>query len=138
VTAKEREFLETDNPTEEEIIASTWRSESLWTLLWALGKIETLELPRELCDTEVLQNLMSWTEQDSCATFVNGAELRSPSKMLDETDLIYRIHWAVVDARLNNKNVPGGFDPGVVYERHYTLNWLTCYSDNWDEVTTDT
>jgi len=131
-------FLESDNPTQEEIMAATWRIESLWTLLWALGKIEKSDLPRELCDTELVQNLMSWTEEDSCATFVNGAELRSPSELLDETDLIYRIHWAVVDARLNDEGAPGGFDPGVVYERHYALNWLTCYSDNWDDVTTDT
>jgi hypothetical protein len=123
---------------EKEVIASTWRAESLWTLLWALGKIEELELPRELCDTAEEQNLMSWTDQDSCTTFVNGAELRSLCEILDETDLIYRIHWAVVDARLNNEGVPGGFDPGVVYERHYTLNWLTCYSDKWDDVATDT
>ncbi len=131
-------FLESDNPTQEEIMAATWRIESLWTLLWALGKIEKSDLPRELCDTELVQNPMSWTEEDSCATFVNGAELRSPSELLDETDLIYRIHWAVVDARLNDEGAPGGFDLGVVYERHYALNWLTCYSDNWDDATTDT
>lgn len=122
VSPKEKAFLETDNPTKEEIIAATWRIESLWTLLWALGKIEKSDLPRELCDTELVQNLMSWTEEDSCATFVNGAELRYPSELLDETDLIYRIHWAVVDARLNDEGAPGGFDPGVVYERHYALN----------------
>jgi hypothetical protein len=138
VSPKEKEFLESNNPTEEEIISSTWQAEALWMLLWALAKIEKLELPKELCDVEVEQNLMSWTEQDSCTTFVNRAELRSPSEILNETDLIYRIHWAIVDARLNNKETPGGFDPGVVYERHYALNWLTCYSDNWDDVTTDT
>ena len=86
---KEKEFLDSDNPTEEETIASSWRAESLWTLLWALGKIEELELPRELCDTEVEQNLMSWTEQDSCTTFVNIA-VRSLCEVLDETDLIYQ------------------------------------------------
>jgi hypothetical protein len=138
VSPKEKDFLETDNPPREEIISATWRIESLWTLLWALGKIERSNLPRELCDTELVQSIMSWTEEDSSATFVNGAELRSRSEMLDETDLIYRIHWAVVDARLNNGEVPGEFESGVVYERHYALNWLTCYSDNWDDVTTDT
>ena len=138
VSPKEKEFLESDNPTKQQIIASTWRAESLTVLLWALGKIEKLELPRELCDTDVVQDLMSWTEEDSCATFVNRSELRPPFEILDETDLIYRIHWAVVDARLNGKVVPAGFDPGVVYERHYALNWVTCYSDDWDDVTTDT
>jgi hypothetical protein len=97
VSPKEKDFLENEDPSQEEIIAASWRVESLSTLLWALGKIERSELPRELCDTELVQNIMSQAE-NSCATFVNEAELRSPSEILDETDLIYRIHWAVVDS----------------------------------------
>ena len=32
-----------------------------------------------------------------------------------------------------------GLEPGVVYERHYALNWLTKYGDvGWDNVPTDT
>lgn len=137
VTPKEKVFLESENPSEEEIINATWRAESLWTLLWALGRVEESKLPTQLCDTELLQQIM-FPVENSCAAFVSDAVLRSTSEILDETDLIYRIHWAIVDARLNNKEPPGGFDPGVVYERHYALNWLTRYSDNWDEVTTDT
>jgi hypothetical protein len=137
VTLKEKVFLESQNPSQEQINDATWRAECLWTLLWALGRIEKSSLPTELCDTELVQQIMSPVES-SCAGFVSHAALRSTSEILDETDLIYRIHWAVVDARLNNKEPPGGFDPGVVYERHYALNWLTCYSDDWDDVTTDT
>lgn len=138
VSPQEKNFLESDHQTEEETVALTWRAESLWTLLWAIGKIKKLNLPRELCDTDLLQSLMAWSEQYSSATFINEAKLRCSSEILDETDLIYRIHWAVVDARLRDEEVPGGFDSGVVYERHYAFNWLTCYSDNWDDVTTDT
>lgn len=138
VSPNEKEFLKSDNASKEDMIAVTWRVEALWVLLWAMGKIERLELPKDLCDTEVVQNLMAWTEKQSGADFINRAALRSPAEVLDETDLIYRIHWAVVDARINNEVVPGGFDPGIVYERHYALNWLTCYSDNWDDITTDT
>ena len=137
VTPKEKVFLGSENPSQEEIIDATWRAESLCTLLWALGKIEKSKLPTQLCDTELVQQIMSPVES-SCAAFVTDATLRSTSEILDEMDLIYRIDWAIVDARLNNKEPPGGFDPGVVYERHYALNWLTRYSDDWDDVTTDT
>jgi uncharacterized protein DUF4272 len=33
----------------------------------------------------------------------------------------------------------GNLDSGVVYERHYALNWLIGYMGReWDDVTTDT
>lgn len=69
----------------------------------------------------------------------DDTKLRSSHEILDEADLILRMHWAIVDARINNREVPGGLDGGVVYERHYALNWLIGYFDQpWDEVSTDT
>ena len=60
--------------------------------------------------------------------------------MLDQADLIYRLHWCVVDARLRNQpEPPADLQPGVVYERHYALNWLRGYHNaDWDDVSTDT
>jgi len=52
--------------------------------------------------------------------------------------LIYRIHWAVVEAQLHKQPMPAGLNADVVYERHYALNWLTYYGDDWDNVSTDT
>jgi hypothetical protein len=75
----------------------------------------------------------------TAAQFVADATLRPVAEVLDEADLIYRYDWAVVDARINNKPVPLGVDPGVVQERHYALNWLIGYMDqDWDDVSTDT
>ena len=70
--------------------------------------------------------------------FIASAKLRNIEAILDETDKIYRIHWAVRDAQLNKKTVPAKLDSGVVVERHYALNWLIWYADEWDEITTDT
>lgn len=67
------------------------------------------------------------------------ARLRPQADILDACDLIYRYHWAVVDARLKNAPAPAGLDSGVVYERHYALNWLVGYMDqDWDDISTDT
>ena len=74
----------------------------------------------------------------SSRDFIETAQLRSVSEILDETDRIYRIHWAVREAQLKEQPVPAGLDPDVVWERHYALNWLTWYADEWDDVTTDT
>ena len=61
------------------------------------------------------------------------------SEVLDQADLIYRYHWAVVDANLKGKLPPGKLDGGVTMERHYALNWLIGYFDQeWDDISTDT
>lgn len=67
--------------------------------------------------------------------------LRSIDEILDEADLIYRYHWACVDARIHRKNVPADLDSGVVFERHWGLNWLIgkgTDDGNWDCVSTNT
>ena len=74
----------------------------------------------------------------SLEEFLAEAELRRPSEILDEADLILRYDWAVVDARVNQKPIPAELDRGVVYERHYALNWLIYNHEEWDDVHTDT
>ncbi|AZR28727.1 hypothetical protein A11M_0100350 [Xanthomonas vasicola pv. vasculorum NCPPB 895] len=50
-----------------------------------------------------------------------------------------RLHWAVRQAGHSGQPVPAGIVPGVVYERHYALNWLLHFEDaEWDEVDTPT
>lgn len=34
--------------------------------------------------------------------------------------------------------MPAGLSEDIVMERHFALNWLTMYADDWDEMTTDT
>jgi Domain of unknown function (DUF4272) len=137
VSPKEKEFFESDNPPQQDILNATWRAESLWALLWALGKVEKLELPTEICNSQLIQEIMSFRESLHI-DFVNTSTLRPLSEILDEVDLIYRTDWAMVEARINDQEPPNGFLQGVVYERHYALNWLTWYADEWDDVTTDT
>jgi MinD superfamily P-loop ATPase len=49
-----------------------------------------------------------------------------------------RYDRAVTEAQINGKPTPADLNPSVVEERHYVLNWLTWYADEWDDVTTDT
>lgn len=135
-TQKERDFLLNANINEQDRINFTWRYESLWVLLWSLGYIEELNYPSTICDVPQAVNIILNTPHEQ---FLRQAKLRSVSEILDEADLIYRYDWAVVEACTHNKEVPCELDPGVVYERHYSLNWLIGYMDQeWDNVTTDT
>jgi hypothetical protein len=71
--------------------------------------------------------------------FRKKAKLRSKKEILDQADLILRLDWACVSARVKGEPAPGKLDKGVVFERHHSLNWLISYlNQNWDDVTTDT
>jgi hypothetical protein len=98
--------------------------------------VECLDYPSSICDVPRAVEILTCA---SIEQFIKKAELRPLSEILDEADLIYRYSWAVVDARVNGQPPPANLNQGVVYERHYALNWLIGYMDqDWDEVTTDT
>ena len=115
---------------------ATWRYESLNVLLWALGKIETLVYPSEICNVaEVVGGMLKPSREE----FTNTAQLKSKEEILDELDKTYRMNWACVDARIKGEVPTGNINPSILYERHYALNWLTRYlNQNWDNVSTDT
>ncbi len=73
------------------------------------------------------------------AEFRASARLRTKEEILDQADLILRLNWACVNARIKNVPPPGGLNASVVYERHYALNWLIHFQNQeWDNVTTST
>jgi hypothetical protein len=136
LSENEKAFAIAKQPTEQQKIDANWRYESLHVMLWALGFIDTLKYPDEMCnvasDVKIIHDL---TEQQ----FRQKAKLRTKREILDQADLILRLDWACVSARIKNQPAPGNLDKGVIFERHYSLNWLINYmSQDWDNVTTDT
>jgi len=127
LSPQEKIFVAAKNPDKQLMINASWRYESLHVLL---------SFPNQACPVEEdLQIIADLTE----TAFRERAKLRSKKEILDQADLIIRLHWACVDARVKNQPAPAGLENGVVYERHYTLNWLINYlNQSWDAVTTDT
>src|SRR5262245_14131950 len=76
--------------------------------MWALGHIEQLDWPSEMCDVPKLAGLVAPHEDD--AAFIRGARLRSASEILDAQDLIMRIHWAIRDACYHGGLIPEDLD----------------------------
>lgn len=135
-TPKERVFIENTNASQHDHIQFVWRYECYWVMLWALGFVDKLARPETICDVSVAIPLLRDNGRDG---FLQKAKLRSQAEFLDAADLIYRYHWAIVDARINNREMPAGLEQGVVMERHYALNWLIGYQDqDWDDISTDT
>ncbi|MFT6336544.1 MAG: hypothetical protein ACI86M_001548 [Saprospiraceae bacterium] len=115
---------------------ATWRYESLYTIMWALGMMEELKYPSEICDVQAIVGKIFQPSRDE---FEKSVNLRSSSEILDELDKTYRMNWACVDARVKSKEVSGNINSSIVYERHYSLNWLTNHQNQeWDDVLTST
>ncbi|PUZ26348.1 hypothetical protein DCC81_19195 [Chitinophaga parva] len=113
-----------------------WRYESLNVLLWALGLVKDLAYPEQICDVDGIIALML-RQPRTMMTFQSRP--RSVDEILDALDQTYRMHWACVQARLEQQAPGGNLNADVVYERHYALNWLVRYQEqDWDEVTTNT
>ncbi len=136
LTPSEKNYATAKLPTEQQKTDANWRYESLHVMLWALGFIDTLSYPDQMCnvanDVKIIHGL---TEQQ----FRQKAKLRTKKEILDQADLILRLDWACVSARVKNQSAPSNLDKGVVFERHHSLNWLINYmNQDWDNVTTDT
>jgi hypothetical protein len=132
----ETTYVNAKQLTQQQTIDGSWKYEDLHVMLWALGFVDTLSYPDKFCnpgeDLRIVNNL---TE----AQFRQKAVIRSKKEILDQADLILRLDWACVDARTKNQPAPGNMDKGIVFERHYALNWLINFmQESWDNVTTDT
>lgn len=138
VTPDEKAFLE--NPTDQKKSQETWKCEGIWTLMWALKIVDDLGFPDTLANLNDIPFDKYPIDKDKDPNdFINAQNnVRDKSEILNANDLYYRMDWACVDARINNRAITQ-IHSGVVYERHYALNWLIKYMDSdWDDVTCDT
>ena len=131
---KEKEYLDDPDSTEQTQIQYAWQYENLWVMEWALGLTDDLFWPNRICDVPGTVRLLK--DCQTMEKLLAAARLRPRKELLEQADLIYRLHWACVDARVMNMPAPQGLEEGVVMERHRALFWLAgC--DNmcpWDDV----
>jgi hypothetical protein len=136
LSPQEAQFAAETNPDPQACVNATWRYESVAVLLWALGFLDDLPFPRQMFTAADLVRIVA---PHSESELRGRARPRSSESILDQADLIYRIHWACVDARIHHQPAPAQLEPDVVYERHYALNWLIQDGDqDWDHVLTNT
>ena len=138
LTPKEKDFLQ--DPTEDKKNQETWKCEGIWTLMWALNIVEDLGFPNEMADLNTIPfEKYPIGNGKKPLDFINTQfQIRTKAEILDANDLYYRIDWACVDARING-SATAEVNSGVVYERHYALNWLIHHFDEaWDDVSCDT
>lgn len=136
-TKEEKTFIQDLQPTDADKSKFSWRYECLLILLWSLNLVDTLDFPAEICDVAQLVSIIQ--EAGSYEQLVEQSTLRSAHEILDQADLIYRMDWACVNARMKHQPAPANMNQGIVYARHYALNWLIGYQElDWDNMRTDT
>lgn len=123
---------------QQDAIDMVWKYEGFWVLIWALGFVDELNFPTEICDVRFCIDLFQRFE--NVDEMIENAELRDIADILDEADLIFRYDWNCVNARINNRMPDSGLDSSVVLERHRALNWLIECADaeDWDNVAAHT
>lgn len=135
-TEEEKKFLMKEHLNQNELIQYSWKLECIWLLLWSVNLISDIDVPADTCNAEyVFETVFLHSKQE----LLDKSSIKPTSDILDSLDFIYRAHWAVREAQINHLEVPSSLNEGVVYERHYTLNWLVNYMDQeWEEISTDT
>jgi hypothetical protein len=137
VSPNEKELFQKEELSDKQIANISWRSEAVWLLLWTINKVDKLELPTEQVEIPEIVSLIPKFLTDP-SEFIKTAIGRPTTEILDVSDLIYRLHWATRNADLNNQPMPANLDLSIIMERHYAINWVTFYADEWDEISTDT
>jgi hypothetical protein len=131
----EKNFIRELDPPNAAKMQFSWRYESAWVLLWALGYVEKLESPARRCDSDFAVGSMREKTRQS---FIAEASLRPLEQILDQADLAYRYRCSLVQTATENGSPSVNLNAAIVFERHHAFNWLIRYSDrDWDEAAAD-
>jgi Domain of unknown function (DUF4272) len=135
VTPKEKAFLRNWSPTQEQRNEFGWHREAEWTLLWVVGKVESLDLPTRGCDTRRLVDEIMPPLGSEIGEWLASAEVREPGVLLAEDDRTYNL-WCYAQKARRKRELPADLNWNVLYERRYAFEWLDGMQD-WDDVTCD-
>lgn len=130
---------ECENISQDDAYQMQWRLEMCVPLFWACGFWKNLGYPDQMTNTVKLTSLIG-----SCKNFdelMHKVKMRSKSEILDAADLIFRMDWACVEARIKNDlEIMGDLSSDVVVEQHKGFNWIrSAYgAENWDSVAPNT
>lgn len=138
---EEAAFFSRSSLSIEDEVTFLGRMHALQFLGWCAGVVDNINLGNRPLDCQKLDNFFSkLLVTDQQPDLISHLKLRRKSSIMDWSDLLYRLHWAVRHAALTNKPIPGKMDAIMVREWHQAVNWMCCYDDenDWDKVSTET
>lgn len=135
LTPNEKELFTKKELDQDQKNQLSWRREALHALLWALNCKVIMSAPTQ--ESGIDESILVRIEEDP-KWFIKHARLRPVNEIMDQLEETYQLHWKIRDSETNNGHLPFDYEIGVVYQRHYALNWVTRYQMYWDDITTDT
>lgn len=97
---KEKMLFDNDF-TNQTLTDVVWAYEAYWALVWVLGFVDEIEIPKDVCDCQkAVEIILSCEDYNE---FKGKCNLRSVEEILDMLDLYYRYHWACTEKRISQK-----------------------------------
>jgi hypothetical protein len=139
LSAQENAFLFADDTTEELRTQFLQRQEALYFLAWAAGLTDKLAVPTRAANLKQILKLFPHA-MEAPERLQAALKPRRKGQVLDWSDLLYRLHWAVRHAHITGRDAPGNLNADAVREWHQAANWLCQYEEenDWDKVSTET
>ena len=122
--------------TEQDVTDVVWEYEVYWSLIWALGLVDEIEIPDSICDCERAIRFVG--DCKDYQEFKSHIKPRDIETILDMLDLYYRYHWATTEHRIHPDAEIGALEGEVVVERRRGLEWLVSEEEDWYDISLDT
>ncbi|KAH0791002.1 DUF4272 domain-containing protein [Histomonas meleagridis] len=121
---KEKEFYDNPNPSQNEIGFICWRWESLYVLLWCLGLIENIGIPKNPC--EVFQCSRPFSKYRFTHDLTAAMKPRTAEEIIGKKDLVL----CCMESEEKDS-----FDLGVITGWNNILDWILNNDKEWDVIT---
>lgn len=109
-----------------------WLTEALWTLMWACGKVEHLEMNVGVQNTlaSMLPNLQ---RNEPAHGFVEKLMRREYPALYEMRDLIYRVNWYAKDGHMKGY-ATHPIHLAVIMQRRRAIEWVCDSEQDWDDT----
>lgn len=134
-SASEAAMVRAASLTQEQTARLQYQVEGLWELVWVICLIPHVD-HFQFCGEQLVTLVPKPGEPVSA--FVERAQMRPTEELLDEADMLYRLHWAVRDASLRQQRIPTGLAYYVTDERLRAINWVLSSKVRWEDTDTST
>ncbi|MBC3917034.1 DUF4272 domain-containing protein [Undibacterium sp. CY18W] len=139
LSTQEQAFLLAGEPSAELRAQFVQRQEALYFLAWAAGLTDKLAVPTQAVNLKQVLKFFPHA-MEAPERLQAALKPRRKGQVLDWSDLLYRLHWAVRHAHITGRDAPGNLNAYAVREWHQAANWLCQYEEehDWDRVSTET
>ena len=131
ITYREQRLLQAPDVSQNEKLVCSWIPESIQALAWCIGLVELDNFKH--CDDDLAEKIPFKTDPQE---FIRNSSLKPLNAIQSQSDMLYRMHWAAVNARLSGKVI--ALDEGTIMYRRQAIDWVYGVEPEWEDIPLDT